>query len=108
MRQVEMYYANLGKTCAFFICSNEVIDRNNFEKLLVLSEERHFMVDLYSLAACDVIIGPPSTFSQWAAFYGEKILRMILDKDDRITSLEYDPHFIAKEDFPIRNRYLFA
>lgn len=108
MRQIELYYAKRGKTCAFLICSNEVINRNNFKDLTVLSEQRHFIVDLYSLAECDVIIGPPSTFSQWAAFYGEKILRMILDKNDKINILEYDPHYIAKENFPIRNLYLFA
>ena len=27
--------------------------------------------DLYSLAACDYIIGPPSTYTQWASFYGQ-------------------------------------
>jgi hypothetical protein len=64
MQQIETYYAKMGKTCAFLICSNEVINRNNFKDLTVLLEERHFIVDLYSLAACDVIIGPPSTFSQ--------------------------------------------
>jgi hypothetical protein len=108
MRQVQTYYANMGKTCAFLICSNEVTDRSNFKDLLVISGQRHFIVDLYSLAECDVIIGPPSTFSQWSAFYGQKILRMILNKEDQISSLEYDPHFIAKENFPIRNLYLFA
>ncbi len=108
MRQIAMYYAKTGKTCAFLICSNEEINRNNFKDFTVISEQRHFIVDLYSLAGCDVIIGPPSTYSQWAAFYGEKILRMILEKDDIINSLEYDPHYIAKENFPIRNLYLFT
>jgi hypothetical protein len=27
--------------------------------------------DLYTLAACDYLIGPPSTFSMWASFYGD-------------------------------------
>ena len=26
--------------------------------------------DLHTLAACDYLIGPPSTFSQWASFSG--------------------------------------
>ena len=108
MRQIEMYYARLGKSCAFLICSNDAINPYNFPGLNVFSAQRHFIVDLYLLAACDVIIGPPSTFSQWAAFYGEKILRMILDKNDQINSLEFDPHYISKDNFPIRNLYLFA
>ena len=28
--------------------------------------------DLYALAECDYLIGPPSTFSRWASFYGQK------------------------------------
>ncbi len=27
--------------------------------------------DLYSLAQCDFIVGPPSTYSMWASFYGQ-------------------------------------
>ena len=27
--------------------------------------------DLFALAGCDRVIGPPSTFSQWAAFFGD-------------------------------------
>ena len=27
--------------------------------------------DLYALAGCDLLIGPPSTFTQWASFYGK-------------------------------------
>ena len=26
--------------------------------------------DLYALARCDYIMGPPSTYTQWASFYG--------------------------------------
>lgn len=29
------------------------------------------MEDLYSLARCDLIAGPPSTYSEWASFYGD-------------------------------------
>ncbi len=33
--------------------------------------------DLYGLSLCDYIIGPPSTFSQWASFYGKVPLFLI-------------------------------
>ena len=39
------------------------------------------MIDLYGLAACDYIIGPPSTYSHWASFWGKGPLRP-LDSSD--------------------------
>jgi hypothetical protein len=35
--------------------------------------------DLFSLAACDYIMGPSSTFTIWASFYGDVPLFMIKD-----------------------------
>ncbi|MEA5612883.1 hypothetical protein VB671_09130 [Nodularia spumigena UHCC 0040] len=32
------------------------------------------VIDLYTLSKCDYIVGPVSTFSEWAAFYGNKLL----------------------------------
>lgn len=39
----------------------------------------HFVEDQYLLAECDYILGPPSTFSKWASFYGRKPLYQVLD-----------------------------
>jgi hypothetical protein len=33
---------------------------------------KDIIVDLYILSQCDYIIGAPSTYSEWAAFYGQK------------------------------------
>lgn len=60
-----------GKKIGFVLCSNEkVFDFPDTEKFTVFFEERHFIEDLYLLAKCDYIFGPPSTFSIWASFYG--------------------------------------
>jgi hypothetical protein len=71
---------------SFIICTNEknilLPATQNFS---VLNEERHFVEDLYLLAKCDYIIGPPSTFSLWASFYGSKPLYMIRDLETNIT-----------------------
>ena len=75
-----------GKKLSFIICTNEknilLPATQNFS---VLNEERHFVEDLYLLAKCDYIIGPPSTFSLWASFYGSKPLYMIRDLETNIT-----------------------
>jgi len=62
---------------AFLICSNEDIDLNTFRGQNVFKGPGHAVEDLYSLAACDYIAGPPSTFTMWASFYGKKPLYMI-------------------------------
>ncbi|GAA4432517.1 hypothetical protein GCM10023188_21110 [Pontibacter saemangeumensis] len=77
----EVYYSKMlamkhqlesqGKSCVFLICSNEKIDTSNFGDLAVITEDRHFIVDLYALAQCDYLVGPPSTFTMWASFYGQ-------------------------------------
>ena len=62
---------------AFIICSNENIDLSNFNGLNVFKGPGYFVADLYALSLCDYIAGPPSTFSMWASFYGQKPIWMI-------------------------------
>lgn len=62
---------------SFVICSNEEIDPNFFSGLNVFKGPGHFVADLHTLSLCDYIAGPPSTFSMWASFYGQKPLWMI-------------------------------
>ena len=81
MKEIAALSMFSGKKIGFVICSDEkqidLIPDDNFE---IYFEERHFIVDLYLLAKCDYIIGPPSTFSIWASFYGSVPLYMIKDK----------------------------
>lgn len=58
----------------FILCSNEKINLPHFESDLysVCEAPGSQMEDLYTLARCDYIMGPPSTYSWWAAFYGKK------------------------------------
>lgn len=107
MQQIAQSYAKIGKSCSFFICSNEKINPDHYKNLNLITKERHFIVDLYTLAACDVIIGPPSTFSQWAAFYGDKPLTMLLSANQKLGIPTYNPALIPEEDFPEKNLYIF-
>jgi len=71
---------------AFVVCTNEKeISLPSTSNFSVFNEERHFIEDLYLLAKCDYIIGPPSTFSIWASIYGTKPLYMIGEMETRIT-----------------------
>lgn len=63
----------------FLMVSNESVDRRNFDKLDIGMGPGDPIGDLYSLAACDYIMGPPSTFSIWASFFGNAPLYTISD-----------------------------
>jgi hypothetical protein len=80
MRQIILLPSFRNKKVGFLLCSDEVIDPKDFEDLPTINSDQNFIEDLYSLAFCDLIIGPPSTFSSWASFYGKKQLLHITDK----------------------------
>lgn len=78
MLALQDYYATQGKRCGFFVCTNETLHRSNYDSSLrIYADRRHFIVDLHALSRCDGIIGPPSTFSIWASFYGKKPLTQL-------------------------------
>ncbi|MEO6303174.1 MAG: hypothetical protein ABIP51_08375 [Bacteroidia bacterium] len=65
----------------FLICHNEKITLNEKENpdLKITFAPGHELLDMYCMATCDYIVGPPSTYSMWASFYGNAPLYMIKD-----------------------------
>jgi hypothetical protein len=61
------------KRVGFLIFSDENFREqvNIFADFSVHFGTGHVVEDLYALARCDYIIAPPSTYSNWAAFYGK-------------------------------------
>jgi hypothetical protein len=59
-----------GRKVGFLVCSNRPQDPQRFAGMSWMTGDGHPVADLYSLAKCDYIFGPPSTFSQWASLYG--------------------------------------
>ena len=59
-----------GKRVAFLVCSNTKLDRRDFADLKVHFGTGHIVEDMYSFAETDLLIGPPSTYTGWASFYG--------------------------------------
>ena len=55
---------------AFLVCSPEKIPEDAFPDNCVVSSAENPLEDMYALAECQYIIGPPSTFSMWASYYG--------------------------------------
>jgi len=82
MTQLHARYSMQGKQCVFILCSNDEVDLKKFPShLTIIFEKRHYITDMYVLAACDAILGPPSTFSIWASYYGHIPLMQIETKD---------------------------
>lgn len=69
----------------FLICSNELVDSTAFQGLTFSTGTGHVVEDLYALAECDLIMGPPSTFTLWASFFGNKPLYQIRNIEQPIT-----------------------
>jgi hypothetical protein len=59
---------------AFLICSDEDVRLDVFHGMAVERGHGLHVADLYSLAGCDYLVGPPSSFSLWASFYGRRPL----------------------------------
>jgi hypothetical protein len=78
MREIPVQFP--GKRVAFFVCSDEPRTAAEFAGLTVAFGGSP-LADNLSLSACDFIIGPVSTFSQWASFYGGKPLFHLKNTD---------------------------
>jgi len=72
LSKIESFFA--PAKVAFIICSPERLDPSLFSNNCVVVLPESVVADLCTLAACDYILGPPSTFSGWASFYGGKPL----------------------------------
>lgn len=64
----------------FLVCSDAALRLTDFPGLPVTLGSGVAIEDLYALAGCDRLVGPPSTFTQWASFYGRVPLYYIRDR----------------------------
>ena len=59
-----------GRRVGFLICSDQPQQISEPALTCIAQGTGDVIEDLYALAECDWLIGPPSTFSLWASFYG--------------------------------------
>lgn len=77
-----------GRKVSFLVCSDESRNEAEFPGLSVGMGPGSVVGDLYALARCDYIMGPPSTFTQWASFYGNHPM-LSLDTGDQRVELKH-------------------
>ena len=84
MQQVEELLKD--KNVVFYISTNEQINpclsigHHVLEKPLNSAS-----ADLYALSLCDLIMGPPSTFSRWASFINDVPLCVLQNRETKIS-----------------------
>jgi hypothetical protein len=59
-----------GRRVRVLVCSDEPVHTHGWAGVDVASGPGGVVTDLLVLAACDLLLGPPSTFTAWASFYG--------------------------------------
>jgi Glycosyl transferase family 11 len=88
-----LFEQNYHQHCDFIIVSNSTIDLNDFKNLSVSWANEQDIVEQTILSMCDYIVGPPSTFSMWASFFGKKPLYIIENVAHNITLKDF---FVCK------------
>lgn len=82
------------ENCVFLVCSNEDIEFDNTNNLNIQHIMGSAIEDICTLSKCDYIMGPPSTFSGWAAFIGNKLIYFIKDEKDIISLDKFTYNYI--------------
>lgn len=75
----------------FLVCSDTNHEQGVFAPHMVRFGSGHFVEDMHALSSCDLLVGPPSSFTFWASFYGEVPLYVVIDPDRPV----------AREDFAV-------
>jgi hypothetical protein len=77
-----------GQRVGFVVCTEEGRDIGELSDLTCVFPKADAITDLYTLAQCDYLIGPSSTFSTWASYWGGVGLYTVQDRRKPIVSLD--------------------
>ena len=77
----------------FLICSDEPPPDDVWKPHRVVHGPGDTIEDMYTLAECDMILGPPSTYSGWASFFGSKPLLHLESRSDIVRLDRFAVHF---------------
>ena len=80
INKIRQLFAPGNQKVRFLICSNETfkVPQENNDVFTIQGADG--ITDLYALSKCDYIIGPPSSYSQWASFIGDVPLCLLLNE----------------------------
>ena len=92
LRFMRDFDQSCGKRARFVIVSNEPVNSAFFQSngVSVVDASASAPEDVVTLSECDYIMGPRSTFSRFAAFYGNKPICRLLDREQRINVANFE------------------
>jgi hypothetical protein len=77
------------KKIRFLVSSNGQHDYSVFKNMDYCVPTGNEVEDMYALAKCDYLLGPPSTYTMWASFYGSVPLYKIIDIDHPVNKKDF-------------------
>lgn len=78
------------KKICFILFSNEEIQVQNFDvDSRIVCSEGSAIEDHWLMSKCDYLVGPPSTFTRWAAYMGKKPLAFIESKNQNFAESDF-------------------
>jgi hypothetical protein len=80
MHRIRQLFASSNQKLRFLICSNEPFEIPIENNDVFTIQGADGITDLYALSKCNYIIGPPSSYSQWASFIGDVPLCLLLSE----------------------------
>ena len=80
MNRIRQLFALTNQKVRFLICSNEPFEVLQEDNDVFTIQGADGITDLYALSKCNYIIGPPSSYSQWASFIGDVPLCLLLSE----------------------------
>lgn len=78
-----------GQRIGFLVCSDSAQNPADFPGEHHTFGGSHPVTDLCALASCDLIAGPPSTFTQWASFWGDVPLHAVESPGDDVSPASF-------------------
>jgi hypothetical protein len=78
-----------GGKVVFVLTSDTTQDWTQFSQFNFQLAPGSPVADMMALAGCDYIVGPPSSFSLWASFFGQVPLGMILDTRKNLSLTDF-------------------
>lgn len=91
LEQLRSLFGEEGQKVRFLICSNEPFNVSTTQNDTFFINDADAITDLYALSRCDYIVGPPSSFSQWASFYGDVPLCQLFNANPSFTKESFSP-----------------
>lgn len=83
----ELTRAVPDRKLSFLVCSDEPLQAEQFAEFDFSFGPGSAVADMYSFARCDVLFGPPSTFTGWAHFYGGNQLAFMRTDQDSVAEV---------------------